>query len=166
MNMRFRVHDIHWNYLDNMEPIILALLLLFSGMTDPVHAQAVPSAVGKSDIKPDPRMAELEMALNHLSQEQQTVYQQFQMIQELRRNEIQDSQPLTVQGYLTMGGVKDAPPASYDDNIRLQRERTERIQQYTRDLSQLYARYAELGNQKRALLDQLTELAQQTQAGR
>jgi hypothetical protein len=84
----------------------------------------------------------------------------------LRRNEIQDSQPRTVQGYLTMGGVKDAPPASYDDNIRLQRERTERIQQYTRDLSQLYARYAELGNQKRALLDQLTELAQQTQAGR
>ena len=154
------------NYLDNMKPIILALLLLFSGMTDPVHAQAVPGAVGKSDIKPDPRMAELEMALNHLSQEQQTVYQQFQMIQELRRNEIQDSQPLTVQGYLTMGGVKDAPPTNYDDNIRLQRERTERIQQYTRDLNQLYARYAELGNQKKALLDQLTELAQQAQAGR
>ena len=65
-----------------------------------------------------------------------------------------------------MGGVKDAPPTNYDDNIRLQRERTERIQQYTRDLNQLYARYAELGNQKRALLDQLTDLAQQTQAGR
>ena len=64
-----------------------------------------------------------------------------------------------------MGGVKDVPPASYDDNIRLQRERTERSQ-YTRDLDQLYARYAELGNQKRALLDQLTELAQQTQPGR
>ena len=144
-----------------MKPIILALLL-FSGVTGPVYAQAAPDP----STKPDPRLAQLEMALNHLSQEQQAVYQQFQMIQELRRNEIQDSQPLTVQGYLTMGGVKDAPPASYDDNIRLQRERTERIQQYTRDLSQLYARYAELGNQKRALLDQLTELAQQTQAGR
>ncbi|WP_107762877.1 hypothetical protein [Nitrosospira multiformis] len=145
-----------------MKPVILALLLLFSGVTGPVYAQTAPS----SSTKPDPRMAELEMALNHLSQEQQAVYQQFQMIQELRRNEIQDSQPLAVQGYLTMGGVKDAPPASYDDNVRLQRERTERIQQYTRDLNQLYARYAELGNQKRALLDQLTELAQQTQAGR
>lgn len=145
-----------------MKPIILALLLLFSGVTAPVYAQAAPDP----STKPDPRLAQLEIALNHLSQEQQAVYQQFQMIQELRRNEIQDSQPLTVQGYLTMGGVKDAPPASYDDNIRLQRERTERIQQYTRDLSQLYARYAELGNQKRALLDQLTELAQQTQAGR
>ncbi|PTQ79647.1 hypothetical protein C8R21_12411 [Nitrosospira multiformis] len=150
------------NYPDNMKPVILALLLLFSGVTGPVYAQTAPS----SSTKPDPRMAELEMALNHLSQEQQAVYQQFQMIQELRRNEIQDSQPLAVQGYLTMGGVKDAPPASYDDNVRLQRERTERIQQYTRDLNQLYARYAELGNQKRALLDQLTELAQQTQAGR
>ncbi|SFU53302.1 hypothetical protein [Nitrosospira multiformis] len=145
-----------------MKPIILALLLLFSGVTAPVYAQAAPDP----NTKPDPRLAQLEIALNHLSQEQQAVYQQFQMIQELRRNEIQDSQPLTMQGYLTMGGVKDAPPASYDDNIRLQRERTERIQQYTRDLSQLYARYAELGNQKRALLDQLTELAQQTQAGR
>jgi hypothetical protein len=145
-----------------MKPIILALLLLFSGVTAPVYAQAAPDP----STKPDPRLAQLEIALNHLSQEQQAVYQQFQMIQELRRNEIQDSQPLTMQGYLTMGGVKDAPPASYDDNIRLQRERTERIQQYTRDLSQLYARYAELGNQKRALLDQLTELAQQTQAGR
>ena len=145
-----------------MKPIILALLLLFSGVTAPVYAQAAPDP----STKPDPRLTQLEIALNHLSQEQQAVYQQFQMIQELRRNEIQDSQPLTVQGYLTMGGVKDAPPASYDDNIRLQRERTERIQQYTRDLSQLYARYAELGNQKRALLDQLTELAQQTQPGR
>lgn len=144
-----------------MKPIILALLL-FSGVTGPVYAQAAPG----SSTEPDPRLAQLEMALNHLSQEQQAVYQQFQMIQELRRNEIQDSQPLTAQGYLAMGGVKDVPPASYDDNIRLQRERTERIQQYTRDLNQLYARYAELGNQKRALLDQLTELAQQTQPGR
>jgi hypothetical protein len=150
------------NYADDMKPIILALLLLLSGVTGPVYAQAALD----SGTKPDPRLAQLEMALNHLSQEQQAVYQQFQMIQELRRNEIQDSQPLTAQGYMSMGGVKDAPPASYDDNIRLQRERTERIQQYTRDLNQLYARYAELGNQKRALLDQLTELAQQTQAGR
>ncbi|ODT80135.1 MAG: hypothetical protein ABS69_06740 [Nitrosomonadales bacterium SCN 54-20] len=149
-----------------MKPIILALLLLFSEATEPAHAQAVPDATRKSDVKPDPRLAQLEMALNHLSQEQQAVYQQFQMIQELRRNEIQDNQPLTAQGYLAMGGVKDAPPASYDDNIQLQRERTERIQQYTRDLNQLYARYAELGNQKRALLDQLTELAQQAQTGR
>jgi len=146
-----------------MKPIIiLALLLLFSGVTGPVYAQLASG----SGTRPDPRLAQLEMALNHLGQEQQAVYQQFQMIQELRRNEIQDSQPLTAQGYLTMGGVKEAPPASYDDNIRLQRERTERIQQYTRDLNQLYARYAELGNQKRALLDQLTELAQQAQAGR
>jgi hypothetical protein len=54
-------------------------------------------------------------------------------------HETQDSRPLTAQGYLTMGGVKGAPPTNYDDNIRLQRERTERIQQYTRDLKRLYA---------------------------
>ena len=56
------------------------------------------------------------------------------------------------------GGLKDNPPQSYDDVVRLQRERQERIEQYTRDLKRFYARYAELGEQKRVLLDQLMEL--------
>lgn len=104
----------------------------------------------------DPRIAQLEMALNHVSQEQQSVYQQFQMLQEMRRNEMQDINPLIMQD---MGGVKDAPPMSYDDSIRVQRERKERFQQHTRELDRLYARYSELGEQKKAILDQLRELA-------
>lgn len=109
--------------------------------------------------KQDPRLAQLEMAVNRLNQEQQSVYQQFQMIQDLRRNEIQDGHPLIVQGPPAMGGVRDAPPTNYDENIRLQRERRERIQQHTQDLDRLYSRYAELGEQKKALLDQLMELS-------
>ena len=62
------------NYPDNMKPIILALLLLFSGVTGPLHAQTGPSAARKSDVKPDPKMVGLEMALNHLSQEQQAKF--------------------------------------------------------------------------------------------
>jgi hypothetical protein len=57
-----------------MKPIILALLLLFSGVTGPLHAQTGPSAARKSDVKPDPKMVGLEMALNHLSQEQQAKF--------------------------------------------------------------------------------------------
>jgi hypothetical protein len=122
-------------------------------LTGVLMAQGAPS----TERKVDPRITQLEMALNHVSQEQQSVYQQFQMLQELRRNEIQDSNPL-VQG---MGGVKDMPPISYDDSIAQQRERKERFNQHTRDLDRLYARYAELGEQKKVILDQLRELAKE-----
>ena len=53
------------------------------------------------------------------------------------------------------------PPISYDESIAQQRERKERFNQHTRDLDRLYARYAELGEQKKVILDQLRELAKE-----
>ena len=135
-----------------MKPAMFAFVFSYC-LTGMVMAQGAPS----TERKVDPRITQLEMALNHVSQEQQSVYQQFQMLQELRRNEIQDSNPL-VQG---MGGVKDMPPISYDESIAQQRERKERFNQHTRDLDRLYARYAELGEQKKVILDQLRELAKE-----
>ena len=137
-----------------MKPAIFVVFLLSCCLTGMVMAQAAPNM----ERKVDPRITQLEMALNHVSQEQQSVYQQFQMLQELRRNEMQDANMLVTQG---MGGVKDMPPISYDDSIRLQRERKERFQQQSRDLDRLYARYAELGEQKKVILDQLRELAKE-----
>ncbi|SCX88282.1 hypothetical protein [Nitrosospira sp. Nsp13] len=150
-----------------MKPIILALFLLGSGLGGSALAQTVSNPYPKTAPPiPNPRVAQLEMALNHVQQEQQAVYQQFQMTQELRRNEIQENYPQSIQtphsmmqAPYAMGGLKDNPPQSYDDNVRMQRERQERIEQYTRDLNRLYSRYAELGEQKRVLLDQLMELA-------
>ena len=136
-----------------MKPAMFAVFVFSYCVTGMVIAQGAPS----TERKVDPRITQLEMALNHVSQEQQSVYQQFQMLQELRRNEIQDSNPL-VQG---MGGVKDMPPISYDESIAQQRERKERFNQHTRDLDRLYARYAELGEQKKVILDQLRELAKE-----
>lgn len=154
-----------------MKPIILVLFLLGSSLAGPALAQTASNPYPKTTppitIPPttNPRVAELEMALNQVQQEQQAVYQQFQMTQELRRNEIQENYPQaiqtpnsTMQAPYTMGGLKDNPPQSYDDNVRMQRERQERIEQYARDLNRLYSRYAELGEQKRVLLDQLMEL--------
>ena len=137
--------------------LILALFLLCSGVPGPVLAQraATPGAIPAP--RPDPRIFELELAVNRLTLEQQAVYQQFQMVQDMRRNEMQDLTPI-ILGPPAMGGVKEGPPPSYDDTIRIQRERRERIEQYSRDLNQLYARYKELGNQKKALLDQIMEL--------
>ncbi len=138
-----------------MKPAIFAVFVFSCCLTGMVMAQG---AAPNMDRKVDPRVTQLEMALNHVSQEQQSVYQQFQMLQELRRNETQDANMLVTQD---MGGVKDMPPISYDDSIRLQRERKERFQQQSRDLDRLYARYAELGEQKKVILDQLRELAKE-----
>ena len=138
-----------------MKPAIFAVFVFSCCLTGTVMAQG---AAPNMDRKVDPRVTQLEMALNHVSQEQQSVYQQFQMLQELRRNETQDANMLVTQD---MGGVKDMPPISYDDSIRLQRERKERFQQQSRELDRLYARYAELGEQKKVILDQLRELAKE-----
>lgn len=140
-----------------MKHFIFAMILLGAGMGSLVLTQALANPV----LKRDPRITQLEMLLNQVNQEQQAVYQQFQMTQDLRRNEIQDGHPLIVQGPPAMGGIKDAPPVNYDDKIRLQQERQERIQQYTSDLNRLYSRYAELEEQKKILFDQLMELAKE-----
>ena len=123
-------------------------------------AQTAPNIAPNPNLerKVDPRIAQLEMALNHVSQEQQSVYQQFQMLQELRRNETQDVNQLILRD---MGGVKDMPPITYDESVAVQRERKDRFNQHTRDLDRLYARYAELGEQKKAILEQLRELTKE-----
>jgi hypothetical protein len=63
------------------------------------------------------------------------------------------------------GGLSGNPPVSYDDQVRLLRERQERIQQYGQDLNRLYSRYTELGEQRRALFDQLMELTRSGAGG-
>lgn len=83
------------------------------------------------------------------------MYQQFQMLQEMRRNEIAGTFPQVLPG----GGLSNLPPISYDETVRLQRERQDRLQRYERDLNELYARYAELDEQKKAILDEIVELA-------
>ena len=134
------------------------------GLSTFVLAQTVPGPDGKGRIPapPDPRVIQLEITLNQLNQAQQSVYQQFQMVQELRRNETQIDPPQAVlntsEAPYSMGGANSNPSLNYDENVRLQRERQERLRQYTRDLTDLYARYSELEEQKRAVLGQLMEL--------
>ena len=70
-----------------MKPAMFAVFVFSYCLTGMVMAQGAPN----TERKVDPRITQLEMALNHVSQEQQSVYQQFQMLQELRRNEMQDT---------------------------------------------------------------------------
>ncbi|SEL26350.1 hypothetical protein [Nitrosovibrio tenuis] len=143
---------------------VIFIFVLFS-LPGLVLAQAPPNSYPKIPYPPpDPRVIQLEITLNQLNQAQQSVYQQFQMVQELRRNETQGNLPQAVlnpypaQAPYSMGGMTSNPPLNYDDLVRLQREQQERVQQYTRNLNELYARYSELEEQKRAVLSQLMEL--------
>lgn len=130
-----------------------ALLLILSLLT------ASP-ALAQTQALPDPRLTALEAALNRVQLEQQSVYQQFLMAQELRRNELQEqSTPVVTQSYPI--GRDNLRPIDYDENVRLQKERAERLQRYDRDIAKAYARHQELGQQKKALLDQIMELSQQ-----
>jgi len=117
------------------------------------------SGVAPADPAADAEINRLEAQLNLLQQEQQSVYQQFQMIQELRRAEIEAQFPQVIQNSpdYAMGN----PPPNYDDVVRQKAERDYRIKHYTEDLNRLYARYREIEGQRKALLEQLNQLVQQ-----
>jgi hypothetical protein len=108
-------------------------------------------ALAAEDI--DREVRRVESALTRISQEQQSVYQQFQMVQELRRSDQTQMQPL--QSY-----TPPATPPNYDDVKREEEARAERVKQYQYELDRLYARYRELEEQKKPLLDELSALAQ------
>jgi hypothetical protein len=80
------------------------------------------------------------------------------MMQELRRTEMQMENPPVTQNspdYST-----DNPPPNYDDLVRDKARRDERIKHYTYELNRNYARYRELEDRKKVLLDRLDQLAQ------
>jgi hypothetical protein len=109
------------------------------------------SAFAQEDV--DVQIKRLEITLNRIQAEQQSVYQQFQMVQELRRSELQRAQQ-SIQVY-----TPPATPPSYDDVVREKEQRKAQMSRYDDELDRLYARYRELEEQKRPLLDQLSDLA-------
>lgn len=97
----------------------------------------------------------LEAAILQQQQEQQILFQQFQMLQELRRHEIMKiDQVLPAGSDITTNG--EAP--GYEDLAKQRREQTDRIQRYTHELDELYTRYQEAENERRALIEQLNGL--------
>jgi chromosome segregation ATPase len=96
----------------------------------------------------------VEAALARITQEQQSIYQQFQMAQELRRNAERQMQPLPLYGLPTSS-------PNYDDVKRDEAARAQRVKDLQNEVDRLYARYRELEEQKKPLLEQLSALAQQ-----
>lgn len=128
-----------------MKQIILFLLLVAS------------TTASLADTNKPGKLGQLETALNGVQQEQQSVYQNYQMTKELRLEEVREGYPTTAQPQY--GTSNDTPPPNYDDVVRAQLEREQRIQQYTDELRRLSLRYLELEDQRKALIDQIREFA-------
>src|SRR5688572_4111381 len=108
-----------------------------------------------SQTELDTQIRRVQLALDRIQLEQQSVYQQFQMMQELRRSELQ-------QNYQSSQVYTPEPtPPNYDDLVRDRQAQEARVQGYAAELDRLYARYRELEEQKRPLLEELSELALQ-----
>ena len=114
------------------------------------------AAWAQSDVDPEVRQIQAQIAA--IQQEQQTVYQQFQMVQTLRQDEQQAANPTVIENSPVYS--MDTPPPNYDDMVREKAARRERIQQYTSELNTLMARYQSLEQQKQSLTARLRELTQ------
>ncbi len=114
------------------------------------------SLAAASDGDRDAQLRRLQVAVSRIQQEQQSAYQQFGMVQELRRSLMQQTTPPPPPAVSGIDG--DLP--SYDDQARQRKQLEEQLQRYTVELERLYARYRELDEQKRSLLDRISELSQ------
>jgi hypothetical protein len=122
-----------------------------------VAAVAIGLGPAAAVAQPDPEteLRRLDAALNRIQQAQTGVYQQFQMVQELRRAELARYDPFAPQPYTGIA----PPPQDYNELLRQREQRESRIKELSAELERLYARYQELEDQKRALLEQMGELA-------
>jgi hypothetical protein len=116
-----------------------------------------PLARAQTATELDAEAKRIEATLNRVAQAQQGVYQQFQMVQELRRAELARPDPFAPQANVGIA----PPPRDYAELQREREVREARIKDLTAELERLYARYQELEEQKRPLLERLGELARE-----
>ncbi len=100
--------------------------------------------------------AELEKlysALNMLNQQQQAIYQQFQMVQEIRR----DSVPLLYG--MPIPSQLNEQIANYDEMVEKQKNAIVRGENLSRQADQLLDKYNEIEEMKKPLRSKIYELS-------
>ncbi|HET9663675.1 MAG TPA: hypothetical protein VFP00_05545 [Burkholderiales bacterium] len=98
----------------------------------------------------------LQDALSVLNQEQQAIYQQFQMIQQLRRSNAEPVAP-------AIGG---GAPGNYDEMIATKRAQSEREEAYARELRDLYQRHRDIEREKQPIIENLRRLREKAPPAR
>lgn len=106
----------------------------------------------------DDRVMQLEKALIRVQQEAQAIHQQFLMIQELRRNEISSSDATALPG----AAAQTTPIPKYEEMVRRQEDKKNRIAKYTAELDHLYTRFSSLNEERQALMEQIELLEKKT----
>ena len=120
-----------------------------------VAVAAAPVAFGQIPNARVQQMQLVEATLHRLSEEQVAIYQQFQIVQEIRRNE----ERLALQRMPIYRLSIMTPPPNVEDVQRDEEARTQRLNQLQAEVDRLYTRYRELEDQKRPLLETLSVLA-------
>jgi len=118
--------------------IVILLLLLFSQLA---------LADDNTEIK------RLQGLLNILNQQQQVVYQQFQMVQELRRVESQNFYRQTPQ---PLQFLSELP--NYDQERAARENAIRRESDLSARLEELYEKFIEIEATKKSVVDRLYEL--------
>lgn len=95
----------------------------------------------------------LYAALNMLNQEQHAIYQQFQMVQELRRDNSQAIYGFQVRPAQTAGEVPN-----YTDVVEAQKTSARRREELDRQADRLLARYNEIEEEKKPLRQRIYSL--------
>ena len=109
-------------------------------------------ADGSQDVQD--LISQHQYELNRIQQEAQTTLQQFMMIQELRRYEMNETAVL-MQPSAT---GKSIPVPNYDDMLKDKQEKKARIQQYGSELEALYLRNKELEAKRNELFNEIEHL--------
>ncbi len=100
---------------------------------------------------------EVEAALSMLQQEQQNLFQQFQMLQELRRQELlQENSIIMQQSQPIVGNTM----LNYDEAQKREQERLARIKDYSARLNEIHERYQEIDRERQVMIGELTALRQ------
>ena len=124
------------------------LLFLFLALSTPAWADTAAE------------ISQLEKTLTRIQQESQSTYQQFLMIQELRRNEIDAPLPITIPA---SPASKSIPIPKYEELIQEKQEKADRIKKYNDDLDRLKARYTELEDERQVISEQINSLGRKAE---
>ena len=128
-------------------------LFFFCLLLTPLSTQADPVI--------EEQIRQLEASLSRIHQNQQNIFQQFQMIQELRRFELTQEEEI-ISPPLTGSVMSDTLP-SYEEMVKRKETRQKRLQQHTSDLDQLYSQYQDLEVEKQFLIEQINNLVRSYQ---
>ncbi len=113
-------------------------------------------AWAENDVNISEEIQRLEQELVRVQQETQATFERYQMVQEMRRNDVH-SVPPTVRPEMS---AKSVPVPMYEDWVRREQEKYDRIQEYNADLDRLYQYHKELEEKRRSIAEQINQLEQ------